>query len=409
MANPLEKACSTTPRNAGLSPPRLERIEAVLRREVEEGRIPGAVALIYRRGSIAYLKAVGMRDQAAGLRMTEDSIFRIYSMTKPLTSVAVMLLYEEGRFNLLEPVSVYLPEFREMRVGVSTTDHASGQTIFSTVPSEREITIYDLLRHTSGLSGGVCGTPAISNLYSNAGIAPYEHTAHAYESTSQEMVEKLSELPLAYKPGSVWEYSRAGDILGRLIEVISGQALDEFLKTRLFEPLGMEDTGFHVEPTKASRVAQPDLSQIEEKRLICLDRTPKFLSGGSGGISTVADYFRFALMLFNGGQFDGRRLLSRKTVELMTSDHLGPLSMSGPDYIPGPGYGFGFGVAVRKEAGGCAVPGSVGEYWWLGRAGTSFLVDPSEELVAILMLQVYGRARHYQALFKSLVYQAIDD
>lgn len=391
------------PEACGLDPGRLARLGELLRREVEAGRIPGAVVMVGRRGRLAHLEAVGWRDAARRDPLRADAIFRIYSMTKSLTAAGALTLVEEGRLGLGDRVDRYLPRFSRPRV--AEPDGRGGVRL---VDARRELTVHDLLRHTSGIVGGWSGSEPVCGMYLEAGIHPYDHADSAYERDAGDFVDALAELPLAHQPGTVWEYGRSSDVLGRLVEVAADQPLDELLEERVFRPLGMPDTSFHLRAGAAERAAQPlREADVAQPGVIDLVRRPRFISGGSGGLSTAADYFRFALMLLRGGELDGVRLLGRHTVALMTSDHLGPLLGTGPDYIPGPGYGFGLGGAVRVSRGPAEVPGTPGEFWWLGRASTSFVVDPSDGLVAVFMLQKYGQARRYQALCKTVLLQAV--
>ncbi|HUO38571.1 MAG TPA: serine hydrolase domain-containing protein [Mycobacterium sp.] len=392
------------PELVGLSGQRLDRISDALRRDVLLKKLAGAISLVYRRGRIAHLAAMGFREAGSGAPMTLDSIFRIYSMTKPVTIVAAMSLCEEGRMSLHDPVARYLPELADRRVAVRT----AGQ-IVATEPAKREMTVRDLMVHTSGIIGGYRGDPVMLQLYERAGIEAFDHIASAYRLTSAELVRALATIPLSCHPGTTWEYGRSGDVLGRLIEVVSGQGLEKTLAERVFEPLHMVDTGFFVPKQEAARIAQPLSPFTADVPMIDLTSRPAFISGGSGGFSTVGDFFRFAQMLLGGGELDGKRVLTRASVELMTSDRLDDVRGTGPDYIPGNGYGFGLGVAVRQQGGGPSLRRSAGEFWWLGRASTCFFVDPAEELVGLLMLQSYNTARFYQDLFKTLVYQALVD
>ena len=396
--DPLPRA---EPAEAGLSDARLERLTAVVRADVEKGRIPGVVMLVARDGRLAHLESVGWRDKEKQAPMRPDAIFRIYSMTKPIVSVAAMMLWEEGRFLLADPVSKFIPEFKDLKVGVEKTDPATGKTALELVPAGREMTVHDLLRHTSGLTYGVFGKSLVKQAYLDADVP-------SKEQTNEELIGKLAKLPLAYQPGTTWEYSRSTDVLGRLVEVISGQTLDVFLQERVLGPLGMRDTGFHVPPEKLDRLAEPlsaDPDTGKPVRLINVRAPQKFLSGGGGMVSTAADYVRFVQMLLNGGELDGVRILARKTVAYMLSDHLGEIR--GPAYSPGPGYGFGLGVGVRLEPGLAAVPGSVGDFYWGGLGGTYFWGDPKERLIAVWMMQAPGQRNYYRALFRDLVYSAI--
>ena len=385
---------TATPEAVGLSSERLRRISTRLQQDVDEGVYPGAVVLVARRGKIAYFESFGWRDKDGGTPMPKDAIFRIFSMTKPIVSVAAMMLHEEGRFFLWEPVEKYLPAFKDLTLGVEGP-------VFSTVPLKRKMTIQDLLTHTSGLTyeegvGGSDAKSVVKAMYSGAGVG-------SWDQTSAEMVEELGKLPLVYEPGTRWHYGRSTDVLGRLIEVVSGMPLDRFLQQRIFEPLGMQDSGFWVEADKKNRVAQP--GNVERLRF---DPTvkPRFLSGGGGAVSTTSDYARFVQMLLNGGELDGTRLLGPKTIEYMTSDHL----ESVPDLPEASvGHGFGLGFAVRLSNGRSPVPGTKGVFFWGGLAGTVFWVDPEEELIAVGMIQEPSRRAFFQRLMRTLVYQAIID
>lgn len=386
------------PEQVGLSSERLDRIAQTVKTDVEKGRLPGAVVLIARRGRVAYFESWGFRDKTAGAPLTRDAIFRIYSMTKPMTSVAVMMLVEEGRLALTDPVSKYLPQLTKLQVGVERFDAASGKPVFYTAPAEREMTIQDLLRHTSGLTYGVFGKSAVKDLYTKGGADASDHT-------NADLIDKLAKLPLHYQPGTTWEYGRSTDVLGRVVEVISGKTLNQFLEARLFQPLRMADSGFWVAKDKQGRIAEPlpqDPDTGQDIKLLDVTQPPKYEAGGQGGVSTAVDYARFSQMLLNRGQLNGARLLSRKTVELMTADHLGEIKFR-------PGWGFGLGFAVRKDAGVVTEPGSVGEYFWGGFGGTYFWIDPKEELIAIWMAQGPGQRDYYRRVFKNFVLQAVVD
>ena len=391
---PLPRA---TPEDIGLSTAGLERLGRVLQGEVERGLVPGAVALIARRGQLAYFESFGQRDPASGAPMAADSIFRIYSMTKPIVSVAAMMLWEGGRFLLSDPIAKYLPELGNVRVAVE-----QGADI-GQVDAERPITIQDLLRHTSGLTYEFRGNGPVHKMYTAARI-------YSRDQTNADQVERLGKLPLLHQPGTKWEYSRSTDVVGRLIEVLSGISLGQFLQQHLFAPLGMADTAFHVPVPLQARLAEGFAKDPETGsgvQLINVKSAPKFESGGGGLVSTAADYARFLQMLLDRGRLDGVRYLSRKTIELMTADHLGRIT-GAPDLLL-PGYGFGLGVAVRLQPGIAHVPGSVGQYFWGGLAGTTFWVDPAEQLFAILMIQAPGQRDYFRTLFRDLVYAAFDD
>jgi CubicO group peptidase (beta-lactamase class C family) len=388
---------SIAPEDIGLSSAGLNRLSSVMRGEIERKRMPGAVALIARRGQIGYFESFGQRDPASGAPMAKDSIFRIYSMTKPIVSVAAMMLWEEGRFLLSDPIAKYLPDLGRCQVAV-----IQGGEI-EQVPAERPITIQDLLRHTSGLTYEFRGNGPIHKMYMAARI-------YSRDQSNAEQVAALGKMPLLNQPGTKWEYSRSTDVIGRLIEVLSGLSLGEFLQRRLLAPLGMVDTAFHVPAQHHARLAEAfahDPDSGGTVQLIKVRDPPKFESGGGGLVSTAADYALFLQMLLNRGRLDGVRFLSRKTIELMTADHLGPIT-GAPDLLL-PGYGFGLGFAVRLQPGIAHVPGSVGQYFWGGLAGTTFWVDPAEQLFAILLIQAPGQRDYYRTLFRDLVYAAFDD
>ncbi len=385
------------PGDVGLCPDRLARLSAVLNERVAAGQIPGAVVAIVRRDKLAYLEAFGRRDPASADAMQADSLFRIYSMTKPIVSVAIMMLWEEGRLLLNDPVAKFIPAFAGQQVAVERAGRVE------LVPAEREATVQDLLRHTSGLTYEFRGTGPVQKAYMDAKV-------NRLNQTNEDQAAMLGGLPLAHQPGTRWEYSRSTDVLGRIVEVVSGQSLGEFLEARILKPLGMTETGFYVPEDKSGRLAgafAKDPDSGVDVSLLNVTRKPRFESGGGGLVSTAMDYSRFLQMLLNNGVLDGTRLLGRKTIELMTSDHLGPIGGSA-DLLPD-GYGFGLGFAVRLQPGIAVMPGSTGQYYWSGAAGTSFWVDPAERLFAVLMIQAPGPREHYRVLFRDLVYSAIVD
>jgi CubicO group peptidase (beta-lactamase class C family) len=386
------------PDEVGFSAERLARLTAVFQREIDRKRLPGVVALVARRGKIVYCESLGVRDPASGGSMPEDAIFRIYSMTKPIVSVAVMMLLEQGRLLLADPLHKFLTAFSDMKVARYRDD---GDVELA--PTERPITIQDLLRHTSGLTYEFVGNGPVPKLYNTAKV--FRH-----DQTNAEHAATLAELPLAYQPGTRWDYGRSTDVLGRLIEVVSGQSLREFLNAHIMEPLGMVDTDFFAPPEKQDRLAEPFLSDPdtgEPVHLINVRDPPSFESGGGGLVSTVMDYARFCQMLINGGCLGSTRLLSRKTVEFMTADHLG--GIRGTSDLLAPGYGFGLGFTVRLVTGMAQFPGSVGHYGWGGIAGTSFWVDPLEDCFAVLMMQGPGQRDFFRPLFRTLVYAVFED
>jgi CubicO group peptidase (beta-lactamase class C family) len=385
------------PEEIGLSSKRLAHLGAVMRDEIERGRVPGAVALIARRGRLGFFESFGHRDAASGAPMAKDTIFRIYSMTKPITSVAAMMLWEEGRFLLNDPIAKYLPDLSDLEVAVER-----GAEI-ERVPVERAITIQDLLRHTSGLTYEFRGPGPVRKMYMSAKI-------YRRAQSNADQVATLGRMPLLHQPGTRWEYGRSTDVVGRLVEVLSGQRLSLFFEQHILAPLGMVDTAFHVPQRHHSRLAEafardPDTGAAVQ--LLDVRDPPDFESGGGGLVSTASDYARFLQMLLDGGTLDGCRLLSRKTIEFMTADHLGTIT-GAPDLLP-PGHGFGLGFAVRLHAGIAHMPGSIGQYFWGGLAGTTFWVDPAEQLFALMLTQAPGRRDYYRTLFRDLVYAAFDD
>jgi CubicO group peptidase (beta-lactamase class C family) len=377
--------------DVGLCPQRLQGLMDALRREVDSGRLPGAVAMVARRGQIALLEAVGQQDPATGAPMRTDSIFRIYSMTKPVVSVAVMMLVERGLLLLSDPVSRWLPEYAHQQV-------ATAQGL---VPVRNPATVQDLLRHTAGLTYEFLGTSPVQQQYGQANIASRGRS-------NAEFSQTLAALPLQFQPGSVWAYSRATDVLGRLVEVVSGQPLGDFLQAEIFGPLGMVDTGFAVPTEQQHRIAEPfahDPDGGEPMKVIEPREVPAMESGGGGLMSTAMDYARFLQCLRNRGELQGVRLLGPHTVDFMTADHLGGLPADGT-LLP-PGHGFGLGFAVRTHLGLSPVPGSVGLYYWGGIAGTTFFVDPALDMHAMLLIQAPNQRDYYRPLFRNLVYAAL--
>jgi CubicO group peptidase (beta-lactamase class C family) len=409
---------SATPESAGLSAHRLERISQILKQDVEQGKLPGAVFMLARRGSVVYSDAVGFLNKAAGKPMSRDAIFRIYSMSKPLVSVAAMMLMEDGAMQLTDPVSKFLPEMKSLQVSVARSDPEFAKITYTSVPAEREMTVQDLLRHTAGLAyGELTQNAPVKEGLLKAGLFKTDIEFDTRDLTPAEQVTRLAKVPLAHQPGAVWEYSLASDLLGRVVEAASGKRLGDFLAERLFGPLKMTDTGFRVPKEKLARVAEPlpnDPVTGKPNRLMDVALAPATDSGGAGGVSTVGDYLRFAQMLANGGQLDGVRVLSRASVALMTSDHLGSriaTTITAGELLLGtPGYTFGLGFAVRQGAGVAGVAGSAGEFTWGGYAGTYFWVDPKEGLVGVYMSQAPGASRqYYRRLFKNLAYAALND
>ena len=394
---------SAKPEQVGLSTERLNKVTAMLKADVEKGVIPGAILLVARHGKIAWFDTVGTRNPETKAPMTRDSIFRIYSMSKPITSVAAMVLFEDGKFNLSEPVSKYIPQLGGLKVGVEKSD-ADGKATLELVPAQRNMTIQDLFRHTSGLTYGFFGNTLVKKMYVDTKVW------NDYPSNA-ELVDRLAKLPLASQPGTVWDYSHSTDVLGRLVEVISGQSLYQFEKERLLDPLGMTSTSFYVtDRAKQDRIVEP----FPNDRNFGIDAdfndprvVQKWESGGGGMVSTAMDYARFLQMLLNGGSLDGKRVLGPKTVAYMTADHVGTSVAPGPLYLPGVGFGFGLGFAVRKDAGVSPLAGSVGEYNWGGAGGTYFWVDPKEEMFVVFMMQSPKWRVPYRAVLKDMIYAAV--
>ncbi|MGA2792283.1 MAG: serine hydrolase domain-containing protein [Roseiarcus sp.] len=384
------------PEDIGLSPAGLARLGAVMQREVDSKRLPGAAMLIARGGKIAWRCNIGaLRPDGPARR--GDAIFRVYSMTKPIVSVAVMMLVEEGRLLISDPLAKFVPEFADPKVGVEKDGE------LKLVAAERPITIQDLLRHTSGLTYAFTGDSAVQRLYAAAPL-------RSRGGSSAGIIAALASLPLINQPGACWDYSHSTDVLGRVVEIISGQSLGAFLQQRILAPLGMKDTGFFAPADRHDRLAEPfasDPDTGEPVRLIETRVAPGFESGGGGLVSTIDDYARFAQMLYLDGALDGVRVLGRKTVAFMAADHLGPDVRIGTRFLLPPGHGFGLGFAVRREAGMAPTPGTPGEFFWGGIAGTAFWIAPSEELIALMMIQAPGRRDYYRQLFRNLVHAAL--
>ena len=387
------------PAEVGLSQERLDRITQALESSVDQGHIAGAIGVVARKGKIAYWQNVGMADREGERVMADDAIFRIFSMTKPIVSVALMILYEEGRFSLKDEVKQHIPELGGLKVWVAGKE----------VTPDREMTVQDLMRHTSGMTYGLFGDSRVDEMYNDAEVLSGNKTV-------AEFVEKLSKLPLKHQPGTRWDYSVSVDVQGRLIEVLSGMDLATYMSERVFKPLDMRDTAFRMTEEKSDRFAQVYKKTKDEQGIEPANdgRTNRYYeetqwySGGGGLVSTTRDYLRFCQMLLNGGILEGTRILSRKTVELMTIDHTG--SISSASSILAAGYGFGLNFAVHVDPAKSGLNGSVGEYNWGGLAGTSFWIDPAEELIGIYMIQMMPpRYANGAGQFKRLVYQSIAD
>ena len=393
------------PESVGLSSQRLARLTRAMQAYVDQGKLAGMITAIARRGHVAHMCKYGMMDIEAGKPMQFDTLFRIYSMTKPITSVAVMMLYEEGRFHLSDPVSRFIPGFADVRVFERKTD--SGIELADLA---REITIRDLLTHTAGLSYGFDEDSYVDSLYQKHILEPSRQDP---DCTLEQMANEFVRLPLAHQPGTTWHYSMATDVLGYLVQVVAGVHFEDYLQERVLQPLGMVDTSFAVPPEKLARFAatygpakEGGLALVDAPATSRFARPTRCPSGGGGLISTVNDYMRFAQMLLDQGRYEGGRLLSRKSVELMTANHIAPgMRQAGFE-----GSGFGLGFAVVTDPTEFPVLGSVGAYGWDGAASTVFWVDPCEALIGLLMVQ-FVPADHSPILgdFRVLVYQAIDD
>ncbi len=389
----------------GLSSQQLARTVDLLKADVAAGKIPGAVLLVVRRGKVALYEAVGKLDPTKDAPMPRDGLFRIYSMSKPITTVAAMMLVEEGKLRLDDPLSKYLPEFEKVQVGVEKPG-ADGKPTLEMEPAKRPITVQDLMRHTSGLTYGFFGPGLVKKAYVEA--KPGEG-----DPSTEEFVQRLAKLPLAYQPGTTWDYSQSTDVLGRVIEVVSGKSLYQFEKERLLDPLGMKETSFYVtEEARQPRIAEPFTndrsfgvgSEMNDPRV-----AKRYESGGGGMISTATDYGRFLQMMLNKGELDGKRYLGPQTVAFMTADHSDAEAgiKRGPLYLPGPGYGFGLGFAVRIAEGGAAFPSSVGEYYWGGAGGTYMWADPVLDMYVVFMLQSPKQRVYYRSLLRNMIYAAV--
>ena len=402
------------PEQVGMSSERLQRIAPVMQSYIDDGKLAGSLVLLARRGKVTYLESFGAMDREKDKAMQEDVIFRIASMTKAVTSVAAMMMYEEGRLLLTDPISKYIPAFKEPKVLVPNAELEAG---YELVPAKREITVRDLLAHTSGITYGFWGREHFHELYMEAGISD---GLTQTEGTMGEMVERLAALPLTGQPGEVWEYGLNTDVLGHLVEVVSGQSLDAFFRERILTPLKLTDTHFFLPEDKLPRLAavyRPGEQGVErvpetEQKVLTAIFSPSvnysgprtFFSGGGGLVSTISDYTRFLQMLLNEGELGGVRLLSRKTVEMMTVNHIGDLE------ILTPGHGFSLGFAVHKGPGESGRIHSAGTYEWGGFYFTDYWVDPDEQLIGVFMAQLYpwdGLDAHDK--FRVLSYQAIAD
>ncbi|MET4207100.1 serine hydrolase domain-containing protein [Bradyrhizobium sp. LA2.1] len=387
------------------SPEGLAKVSDYIRSEVAAGTFPGAILLLQQHGKPVYYENFGVRDVTTEISMSADTIFRLYSMSKPVTTVMAMMLVEEGKLSLDDPVAKYIPAFGKMKVGVETKAE-DGKVALALEPLSRSVTIKDLMRHTAGLPYGYYGGGLVNKLYADAGL--FDNKAL----TNAELVAKITTLPLAEQPGTNWDYGHSTDVLGRIVEVISGKSLFEFEKERLLNPLGMTDTAYYVaDPAKWPRIAEPmpqdraisPMTQVRDPR-----KPLRWESGGGGLVGTVGDYARFSQMLLNGGSYEGRRYLKPETIALMASDHIGPATKIARDqnYYPGGSSGFGLGFAVRTSVpSGTSWP--LGEYRWDGVGGTFFFIDPEDDLFGIFMVQTPSQRGRIQLALKTLIYQAM--
>jgi CubicO group peptidase (beta-lactamase class C family) len=385
------------PESLGLSSARLQRMSDAFKREIDKGTLPGATVMVARRGQIGWFDALGRQSPAAATPMAHDTIFRIFSMTKPIVSVGIMMLIEDGHFLLSDPVAKFIPEFSSQKVGVENNGK------LDLVPLARQMTVQDLLRHTSGITYDHTGNGLVQQLYQQSRL-------RSRKISNAEHAALVASLPLMCQPGAEWNYSRSTDILGRIIEVVSGKSLSAFLTERIFAPLQMAETAFHTGEENAGRLAEPfatDPWNGDKVQLFDMLERPVMESGGGGLVSTTMDYARFSQMLLNGGVLEGVRIVGRKTLELMASDHLGPGVKVDSPLMPA-GHGFGLGFAVRTAAGMAPFPGSVGQFFWSGMAGTFFWVDPAEDLFAVFMMQGPGQRQYTRSMVRNGVYAALE-
>ncbi|MES2751811.1 MAG: serine hydrolase domain-containing protein [Pseudomonadota bacterium] len=388
---------SAKPQSIGLSALRLERMRDAFQREIDKGTTPGVVSMVARRGQIGWFEAQGKQNPAESAPMTRESIFRIFSMTKPLVSLGIMMLVEDGYLLLNDPLAKYIPEFASQKVGIER----NGQLEFA-LPV-RPITIQDLLRHTSGISYEITGTGMVQRMYAKSKV-------RNRDINNEEHAKLIAGMPLMCQPGAQWNYSRSTDILGRVIEVVSGKTLGIYLRERLLTPLQMNETDFHTGKENKPRLAEPfpnDPWTGDKVALFDQLEIPKMESGGGGLVSTAMDYARFCQMMLNGGSLDGNRVIGHKTLAFMASDHLGPNVQIETHLVP-PGHSFGLGFAVRTHDGMAPFAGSIGQYFWSGMAGTFFWIDPKEDLFAIFLSQGPGQREYFRTLVRSLVYSAVE-
>lgn len=387
------------------TPEGMAKVSDYIRNEIATGKVPGAILLLQQHGKPVYYENFGVRDVTTEISMSADTIFRLYSMSKPITSVLAMMLVEEGKLAINDPVSKYIPAFAGLKVGVEKKAE-DDKVSLELEPLSRPVTIEDLMRHTAGIPYGYYGGGLVNKLYADAGLF------HNRDLTNAELVAKITALPLAEQPGTIWDYGHSTDVLGRIIEVISGKSLLQFAKERLLDPLGMKDTAFYVaDPAKWPRIAEPmpeDRAISPMTRVRDIRKPLRWESGGGGLVGTIGDYARFSQMLLNGGSYEGRRYLKPETIALMASDHVGPATHIERDknFYPGESSGYGLGFAVRTSVPkGTSWP--LGEYRWDGVGGTFFFIDPEDDLFGIFMVQTPSQRGRIQLALKTLIYQAM--
>jgi CubicO group peptidase (beta-lactamase class C family) len=385
------------PEALGLSSFRLQRMSDALKRDIDRATIPGVTIMVARHGRIGWFEALGRQNPAVDTPMDRNTMFRIFSMTKPIVSIGIMMLIEDGQLLLTDPAAKYIPEFAHQKVGVENNGK------LDLVPLTRPITIQDLLRHTSGLTYDHTGNTLVHQLYKQSRLRDRSIT-------NAEHATLIAGLPLVCQPGPEWNYSRSTDVLGRIIEVVSGKPLSAFLPERILAPLQMTETAFHAGAENAGRLAQPfatDPWTGEKVQLYDMLEKPAMESGGGGLISTMMDYARFCQMLLNGGKLDDVRIVGQKTLQFMASDQLGPNVKTPPQILPG--HSFGLGFAVRTHQGMAPFAGSVGQYFWGGMAGTFFFIDPKEDLFGLFMSQGPGQRDYFRAMTRGMIYAALED
>jgi CubicO group peptidase (beta-lactamase class C family) len=396
------------PPGAHFNKQKLEKIGEFFRNEVATGKIPGAILLIQQHGKPVYHEFFGVRDVETKAPMTDDTIFRIFSMTKPITSVAAMMLIEQNKIKLDDPIAIYIPSFATTEVGVESKSE-NGEKVLQLEPLKRRLTILDLMTHTSGITYGFYGSSLVRKAYTNAKI-------YDGDFDNAEFAERIARLPLAEQPGTLWDYGHSTDVLGRIIEIASGKSLLKYEQDHLLGPLGMTDTNFYVtDPDKRKLIAKPmpNDSDFRVGFVGYADVPTKWESGGGGMLTTMSDFAKFTQMILDGGKFEGKQIISPKTFELMTSDHIGPGSGVQRDffYFPGDGFGFGLGFGVRTDPGNAKPPppGSLGELKWDGASGCYFVVDRKQDMFFVLLEETPSERQRIQKTVKQLIYEAMQN